>query len=113
MSKKTITITKIISRYYDLTQADFFFNIQPKVNIFGEEIKYDREKYAFKNNAILETMISNNNPLSKNLRDYDSQNKNINICNNHNRNYNNNIYDDDENKDKETEMEKLIITTTI
>ena len=63
MSKKTITITKIISRYYDLTQADFFFNIQPKVNIFGEEIKYDREKFAFKNNGKLETMISDDNSL--------------------------------------------------
>ena len=113
MSKKKIKITKIISNYYDLTQADFFFYIQPKVNLLGEKMQYDREKFAFKNNQRLEIMISNNNPLNSKFKNYNNENNNINISNNYNTNnnnidINNNIENDD---NKKTEMEKLIITT--
>ena len=45
---KKITILKVISNYYDLTLKNSSFNIQPVVKLFGEDIKFDREKYAFK-----------------------------------------------------------------
>lgn len=73
---KKITIVKIISNYYDLTQSDSFFNIQPVVKVLGEDIKFDREKYAFKECEDLETSISNNNPLSQSLKEYNEKLKN-------------------------------------
>ena len=79
MSKKTIKITKIISNHYDLTQSDSFFSIQPKINLFGEDIKYDREKFTFKNSEGLEIMISSKYPLNSNFSYYDSKNNNNNV----------------------------------
>ena len=63
-----------MSNHYDLTQTDSFFNIQPVVKLFGEDIQFVREKYSFKEGEGLEIMISNNNPL---LIVYDSKLKDI------------------------------------
>ena len=45
--------------------------------MFGEDIKFDRQKYAFKEGEGLETKISENNPLSKDLIEHDSKTKEI------------------------------------
>ena len=78
MSKKTIKVTKIISNHYDLTQADAFFNIQPKVTLFGEDLKYEREKFSFKNIDGLKIMISPGNPTSDSFNSYNSINTQFN-----------------------------------
>ena len=91
---KKIAIVKIISNYYDLTLKNSSFNIQPVVKLFGEDIKFDREKYAFKDCEGLETTISNNNPLAKELKEYDSKIKEI-IKNSNSLQ----ILDSDDNKD--------------
>ena len=91
---KKIIILKVISNYYDLTQKNSSFNIQPVVKLFGEEIKFDREKYAFKDCEGLETSISNNNPTTKELKEYDSKIKEI-IKNSNSLQ----ILDSDDNKD--------------
>ena len=84
ISKKTIKVTKIISNDYDLTQSDAFFNIQPKVNLFGEDLKYDREKCTFKNIEGLKIMIYPGNPISDSFNSYNSYNtKYDNIKNTH------------------------------
>ena len=74
---KKIKIIKVISNHYDLTQNNSFFNIQPVVKLFGEDIKFDWQKYAFKEDEGLEITISENNPLSKELIEYDSKAKEI------------------------------------
>ena len=74
---KKIKIIKVISNHYDLTQNNSFFNIQPVVKLFGEDIKFDRQKYAFKEDEGLEITISENNPLTKDLIEHDSKTKEI------------------------------------
>ena len=57
-----IKITKIISNYYDLTEADSFFNIQPFFELNKRTLNYQRNLFAFKNpenNEGLEIIFSN------------------------------------------------------
>jgi len=114
MTKKQIQITKMISNYYDLTSLDSFFNIQPNVVLFGENIKYNREKCVFKNREGLEIMISEKYPLSDSYRKYDSQNKDKFKNNNYNYNYNDDNNYEEENDENaasdnaKLEMDKLI-----
>ena len=68
IAKTKITIIKVISNHYDLTQTDAFFNIQPVVKLFREDIQFDRKKYAFSIGKGLELMISEKNPLRKQLK---------------------------------------------
>ena len=112
MAKKNIQITKMISNYYDLTSLDSFFNIQPNVILFGENIKYNREKCVFKNRDGLEIMISEKYPLSSSYTNYDFQNKdkfknyNYNVDNNYEEEYEDENVPSDNNA--KLEMEKLI-----
>ena len=71
-----IKITKIISNYYDLTEADFFYNIQPLVKLNQGTLNYQRNLFAFKNPDYLENIFSNNKkPFSNEFKEYVSQNK--------------------------------------
>ena len=63
-----IKITKVISNYYDLSQADPFFEIMPTVKIFEENLNFDRNKFSFKNSDNLEIMPSENNKLNSELK---------------------------------------------
>lgn len=115
MGKKKIKILKIISNYYDLTQSDSFFNIQPKITLLGEHIKYSREKYAFKHSDGI-VMFSDEYPLSQKFKEYDSNYniENVKVVNNKEDNKEEKIVLSD-NKDiniidtneKKTEMEEL------
>ena len=114
MTEKKIQVTKIISNYYDLTSTDSFFNIQPNVRLFGENIKYDRAKCAFKNSEGLELMICEKNPLNTNYLNHDSKSR-IEISNQENIKFsnNNNIEDNEKNTNIDNnnlEMENLHYT---
>ena len=66
--KAKITIIKVISNHYDLTETDSFFKIKPVVKLFKEDIKFDRKKYAFTECKGLRVIVSDNNPLRKQLK---------------------------------------------
>ena len=74
ISKKAFKVTKIISNDYYLSQSDAFYNIQPKVTIFGEDLKYEREKFSFKNIDRFKIMISSGNPECDSFNSYNSLN---------------------------------------
>ena len=73
INKRIIKVTKIISNYYDLTQDDHFFNIQPFVKLNGDTLKYNRKLYTFKNEEGLEVVKSELNPLTNKFMSYDSK----------------------------------------
>ena len=74
-----IKITKIISNYYDLTEADSFFNIQPFVELNKGTLNYQRNLFAFKNpenNEGLEIIFSNSkSPFPDEFNSYVFKNK--------------------------------------
>ena len=71
--KRNIKITKVISNYYDLTEADYFFNIQPNVKLNGENLQYNRKSFTFKNEEGLEVALNNTNLLTSELKSFDSE----------------------------------------